>query len=107
MKVFHRAALASLCVLALSDAQAALLANAGQVTGLRVEGPYAFITMAQSLGPNCGNRYWLDVNSANGKAAYATAMMAFSMDLTVHLRVDDAGARVFGECGLWDIFVSK
>lgn len=93
-------------LLMLSDAHAALLTNFGPVASLRVEGNYASVGMAQTVG-SCGDRYWIDLNAPGGSSAYATAMMAFATDANVHLRVNDAGAQVFGECGLHDIFMSK
>lgn len=99
--------LALISMLAVSNAQAALLTNFGQVVSLRVEGTYAFVGMAQAVSP-CGNRYWIDMESAGGKAAYATAMMAFTTDANVYVRADDTpGTRVFEECALHDIFVAK
>ncbi|HEY0680975.1 MAG TPA: hypothetical protein VGD45_01450 [Steroidobacter sp.] len=99
--------LALMTMLALSDAQAALLTNVGQVVSLRAEGKYAFVGMAQSVG-TCGNRYWLDIETASGKSAYATAMLAFTTEANVYVRADDnPGTRVFEECFLHDIFVAK
>jgi hypothetical protein len=98
--------LALTCTLGISNAQAALVTNIGPITDLRVEGTYAFVGMAQTTG-TCGKRYWLDMNTPAGRSAYATAMMAFSTELNVYIRAEDAGTRIFGECGLHDIFISK
>ncbi|GFE79437.1 hypothetical protein GCM10011487_14370 [Steroidobacter agaridevorans] len=98
--------LAMACMLGISNAQAGLVANIGPITDLRVEGTYAFVGMAQTTG-TCGKRYWLDMNSPSGRSAYATAMMAFSSELNVYIRAEDAGTRIFSECGLYDIFISK
>jgi hypothetical protein len=93
-------------LLAVSNAQAALVTNIGQVTDLRVEGTYGFIGMGQSTG-SCGSRYWIDMSTDLGRSIYATAMMAFSTERNVYLRADDTGTRVFGECPLYDILVTR
>ena len=80
--------------------------SATTITNLRVESSYGFIGFAQSMS-NCGDRVWVDMNTALGRATYATAMLAFSTGKPVIIRADDAGTRVFGACNLYDIYVSQ
>ena len=92
----------------LSPASAALLATASQVANLRIEGSAGFIGMTQPFtqphGCGSGTRVWVDMNNPIGRAAYASAMMAYAMKLPVTIRAFEDSGKVFGECQLYDIF---
>jgi hypothetical protein len=105
---FSRAALlfSAACLFSLTDSQAAVVTNFGQIVSLRVEGPYGFIDMGKSVG-NCDARFWVDMNSVLGRSVYATAMMAFSQDRNVYIRGYEESEQVYGACGLYDIHVVK
>jgi len=103
------AALAVLLCFAV-PAQAALLSSTGQVSSLRIEGTAGFIGLSQPFaqphGCGGGTRVWVDMNSPIGRATYASAMMAFSMKQNVVIRAHEDSAKEFGECQLYDIYVT-
>lgn len=80
----------------------------GLVQSLRIEAYAGFIGLSQSLAGSstCGSRVWVDMRTDLGRAAYATAMMAFSTGKNAIIRADDNSTlRLFGECQLYDIYV--
>lgn len=90
-------------------AQAALGQFDGRVTSMRVEQSMGFIgfSVLQS-GSQCpGTRAWVDMQTENGRAMYATALTAFSLQKRVVLRVDDAGTRVYDVCHAYDIYMEN
>lgn len=84
-------------------------AYAGEITGIRVEGSTGLLSMASYIEdgePRC-NRVWLDLLKDEDKAAYSTALMAFSTGKVVHIRAIKAGTLRYGACDLHDIYVGK
>ena len=92
-----------------ANAQAALIYGGGTIPNLRAEAGYGFISVSGGFaGTTCDpTRVWVDMNSVQGRTAYATAMLAFASDKSVVIRLDDTTTRIFGACALYDIYVSQ
>jgi hypothetical protein len=97
-----------LIVLLLSSGAAnATLQQVGSfIQSLRVEAGVAYIAFDNPM-PVCGSRVWVDPTSAQGKAVYATAMLAFGLNKPVKVRAYDESTRMNGACQLFDIFVAN
>lgn len=102
------ALLMAVCMAA-SNAQAALIGTSGTVPGLRIEGTYGFIYVSSQFdGTTCdASRVWVDMTTAEGRAAYATAAIALTTEKSVAIRLDDSSLRPFGVCKLYDIYLAQ
>ncbi len=91
------------------SAQATLVYGGGTVPNLRVESGYGFIAVSNVFtGTTCDTtRAWVNMSTDQGRAAYATAMLAFMTQKSVVIRLDDTSLQIFGACALYDIYVSQ
>jgi len=99
----------STLVLLSGQASAALITSVGPVASLRIEGNAGFIGLSQSMSSTstCNARVWVDMTTPLGRSIYATAMMAFSTGRTVTIRASEESQRIFGECNLYDLYVTQ
>ncbi len=90
-------------------ASAALVQSNGQITHLRIEGTYGFIAVPDPMAPgaSCGYRVWIDMSTPLGRSVWATALLAYNTKQNVIIRAFEESARVFGACGLYDIYMQQ
>lgn len=100
----YRVLVSLVAAVAAAPATAAIQEATGQITSLRVESVYGFVSLSTPI-PNCPSRLWIDMNSVVQRAMYATAMLALSTGKQVTLRGLDDGTKVYGACPIWDIYV--
>ena len=97
-----------LALMAMTSAHAALGVSYGPVPNLRIEGNVGFIGVSQPLsGSSCAGRVWVDMTTEAGRAAYATAMMAFAMEKNVYIRADDTSSQTAGACKMYDVYLTQ
>jgi hypothetical protein len=92
-----------------AEVWAGLAVSIGPVANLRIEGAVAFIGLTNSMAGSstCGSRVWVDLNTPQGRATYATALMLFNTKQPAWIRAFEESPRVFGECQLYDIYVPQ
>lgn len=76
----------------------------GRVRTLRVEGHRLFVELTADV-PACPSRMWTDVTQPNGRAIYATALLAAAQKGTVTMRGFSDRPKEFGACPLYDIIL--
>ena len=100
-----------ICAVLMSGTANAAVTSAytGEITGVRVEGTIGLLSMASYIEdgePRC-NRVWLDLLKDEDKAAYSTALMAFTTGKVVQIRAVQASTLRYGACDLYDIYVGR
>lgn len=98
----------SICIFQ-SSAAAAVVGSFGRISSLRIEGTVAFIGVSSAFAGStqCDSRVWLDMSNPIGRAVYATALTAFQNKQEIWIRAHEEGARVFGACILYDIYIAQ
>lgn len=77
----------------------------GQIAQPRIENGVALFVI-NPFGGSCGNRAYVDLSNAIGRAVYGTVLTAYTLGKVVTVRVDELAPRAFGECQLYDIVIN-
>ncbi|AIW21382.1 hypothetical protein F0267_24665 [Vibrio coralliilyticus] len=98
-------------VISASFTQAAVLevtTSLSKVSAVRVESKWGFISFSNQSQSACSNgRVYVDLDSEYHKISYSTALAAYMSGKSVTIRADDAAAKVFGACRIYDIYVTN
>jgi hypothetical protein len=85
-----------------------LTQSGAKISAVRIESRWGFISFTNRSSPAACPEARVDLNleSEPHRMAYSTALAAFMAEKHVVIRVDDASAKVFNACSLYDIYVT-